>query len=106
MDGSDHYRKAEELAAKAEKYLGQEDGQGTAAVWAAGAQDHATLALAAAAGVGSGSQPAAGNSQENTTAAETLHYSPPPWVVQRHDGNFPEFPRVFMSLREPGTGPR
>jgi hypothetical protein len=49
MDGSDHYRKAEELAAKAEEYLGQGDGQDSAAVWAAVAQVHATLALATAA---------------------------------------------------------
>jgi len=48
MDGSDHCRKAGELAAKAEKYLGRGDGQDTAAVWAAVAQVHATLALAAA----------------------------------------------------------
>jgi hypothetical protein len=32
MDGSAHYRKAEELADKAEKYLGQGDGQESAAV--------------------------------------------------------------------------
>jgi hypothetical protein len=49
MAGTDHYLKAVELAAKAEKYLGQGDGQETAAVWAAVAQVHATLALAAAA---------------------------------------------------------
>jgi len=49
MDGSDHYRKAEELAAKAEEHLGRGDGQDTAAVWAAVAQVHATLALATAA---------------------------------------------------------
>jgi hypothetical protein len=48
MDGSAHYRKAEELAAKAGEYLGQGDGQDTAAVWAAVAQVHATLAVAAA----------------------------------------------------------
>ena len=48
MDGSDHYRKAEELAAKAEEYLGQGDGQDAAAVWAAVAQVHATLAVAEA----------------------------------------------------------
>jgi hypothetical protein len=35
MTGPDHYRKAEELAAKAHEYLGQGDGQGSAAVWAA-----------------------------------------------------------------------
>jgi hypothetical protein len=45
MDGSDHYRRAEELAAKAEEYLEQGDGQGTAAVWAAVAQVHAIFAL-------------------------------------------------------------
>ena len=47
MDGSVHYRKAEELAEKAEQYLGQGDGQESAAVWAAVAQVHATLARAA-----------------------------------------------------------
>ena len=45
MDGSAHCRKAEELAAKAEEYLGQGDGH--AAVWAAVAQVHVLLALAA-----------------------------------------------------------
>jgi hypothetical protein len=67
MDSSDHYRKAEELAAKAEKYLGQGDGQESTAVWAAVAQVHATLALAAATGAGSGSQAAAKSSQANAT---------------------------------------
>ncbi len=47
MDGPAHYRKAEELADKAEEYVGQGDGQESAAVWAAVAQVHATLALAA-----------------------------------------------------------
>ena len=47
MDGPAHYRKAEELAAKAAGYLGQGDGQDTAGVWAAVAQVHATLAVAA-----------------------------------------------------------
>jgi hypothetical protein len=44
----EHFRRAEELAAKASEYLGYGDGQGSAAVWAAVAQVHATLALAAA----------------------------------------------------------
>lgn len=48
MDGPGHYRKAEQLAAKASEYLGHGDGQDSAAVWAAVAQVHATLALAAA----------------------------------------------------------
>ena len=48
MTGPDHYRKAEELAAKAHEYLGRGEGQDSAAVWAAVAQVHATLALAAA----------------------------------------------------------
>ena len=48
MTGPDHFRKAEEFAAKAAEYLGQGDGQDTAAVWAAVAQVHATLAVAAA----------------------------------------------------------
>jgi hypothetical protein len=45
MTGPDHYRKAEELAEKAHAYLGQGDGQESAAGWAAVAQIHATLAL-------------------------------------------------------------
>jgi hypothetical protein len=45
MTGPDHYRKAEELTEKAHEYLEQGDGQGSAAVWAAVAQIHATLAL-------------------------------------------------------------
>jgi hypothetical protein len=56
MDSSDHHRKADELAAKAETYLRRRDGQETAAVWTAVAQVHAILALAAAAGAGSGRQ--------------------------------------------------
>ncbi len=52
MTGPDHYRKAEELAGKAHEYLGQGDGQDTAAVWAAVAQVHAALALAAATALG------------------------------------------------------
>jgi hypothetical protein len=51
-DGPDRYRKAEELAAKAHEYLGQGEGQDIAAVWAAVAQIHATLAFAAATAVG------------------------------------------------------
>ena len=43
-----YYGKAEELAAEARRYLGQEDGKGTAAVLAAVAQVHATLAVAEA----------------------------------------------------------
>jgi len=45
--GPEHFRRAEELAAKANEYLGQGGGQDSAAVWAAVAQVHATLALAA-----------------------------------------------------------
>ena len=47
MDGRAHFRKAEQFAAKAAEYLGRGDGQDTAAVWAAVAQVHATLAVAA-----------------------------------------------------------
>jgi hypothetical protein len=49
MTGPEHYRRAEELAAEAHKLLGQGDGQATAGVWAAVAQTHAVLALAATA---------------------------------------------------------
>ena len=52
MTGPDHYCKAEELTQKAHEYLGQGDGQESAAVWAAVAQIHATLALAAATALG------------------------------------------------------
>jgi hypothetical protein len=47
MDGRAHFRKAEQFADKAAAYLGHGDGQHTAAVWAAVAQVHATLAVAA-----------------------------------------------------------
>jgi len=52
MTGPEHFQRAEELAAKAAEYLGQGDGQDNAAVWAAVAQVHATLALATATGGG------------------------------------------------------
>ncbi len=52
MTGPVHYRRAEELAAEAHRLLGQGDGQATAGVWAAVAQTHAVLALAAATAVG------------------------------------------------------
>ena len=52
MTGPDHYRKAEEFAAKAHEYLGQGEGQDSATVWAAVAQIHATLALVAATALG------------------------------------------------------
>jgi hypothetical protein len=52
MTGPDHYSKSEELTAKAHDYLGQGQGQDSAAVWAAAAQIHATLALAAANALG------------------------------------------------------
>jgi hypothetical protein len=47
LTAQEHFRRAEELAAKAAEYLGQGDGQDSAAVWAAVAQVHASLALAA-----------------------------------------------------------
>ncbi len=47
MDGPEHYRRAEQLAAEAYRHLGQENEQ-AAATWAVVAQVHATLALAAA----------------------------------------------------------
>ena len=52
MTGPEHFRRAEQLTAEAHKHLGQGEGQATAAVWAAVAQVHATLALAAATAVG------------------------------------------------------
>jgi hypothetical protein len=52
MTGPDHYRQAEQLTAKAHDYLGQGEGQDSAAVRAAVAQIHATLALAAATALG------------------------------------------------------
>jgi hypothetical protein len=52
MTGPEHYRRAEELAAEAHRLLGQGDSQATAGAWAAVAQAHAVLALAAATAVG------------------------------------------------------
>jgi len=52
MTGPEHYCRAEEFAADAHKLLGQGDGQADAGVWAAVAQTHAVLALAAATAVG------------------------------------------------------
>ncbi len=52
MTGPEHFDMAEALAAEARKHLGQGEGQDTAAVWAAVAQVHATLALAAATALG------------------------------------------------------
>jgi hypothetical protein len=52
MGVPEHYRRAEELAAEAHRLLGQGDGQATAGVWAAVAQAHAVLALAAATAIG------------------------------------------------------
>ena len=52
MTGPEHYRRAEELAAEAHRLLGQGDGQATASAWAAVAQAHAVLALAATTAVG------------------------------------------------------
>ena len=51
MTGPDYDRKAEELTAKAHDYHEQGEGQ-SAAVWAAVAQIHTTLALAAATALG------------------------------------------------------
>lgn len=69
MTGPDHYLKAEELAAKAANYLGQGEGQESAAVWAAVAQIHATLALAAATALGK----TAADSHAWADAAGTKH---------------------------------
>ena len=68
MTGPDHYRKAEELAAQAREYLGRGEGQDSAAVWAAVAQIHATLALAAATALGT-----AADGHAWTDAAGTKH---------------------------------
>ena len=54
MDGRDHYLCAQEFAEEAHRRLGQEDGRNDATAWAALAQVHATLALAAATVVGQG----------------------------------------------------
>ena len=75
MDSSDHHRKAEELVAKAAEYLGRGDGQDTAGVWAAVAQVHATLAVAATLDrtqTGS-SHPEATTPQRRPEAARTSH---------------------------------
>jgi hypothetical protein len=60
MTGQEHFCRAEKLAVKTGEYLGQGDGQDTAAVWAAVAQVHATLAVAAANLAPAGSRAGAG----------------------------------------------
>jgi hypothetical protein len=57
MTGPEHFLRAEQLAEEAHNHLGQDDEQATAAVWAAVAQVHATLAVAAAIEAGAGSRP-------------------------------------------------
>ena len=52
MTGPEPYLRAEELAAEAHRLLGQTDSHATAGVWAAVAQTHAVLALAAGTAVG------------------------------------------------------
>ena len=52
MTGPERYLRAEELAAEAHRLLGRTDSHATAGVWAAVAQTHAVLALAAATAVG------------------------------------------------------
>jgi hypothetical protein len=52
MSGPEHYRRAEDLAAEAHRLLGQGDRQASASIWAAVAQAHAVLALAAATAIG------------------------------------------------------
>ena len=75
MDGPAHYRKAEELAAKAAEYLGHGDGQESASVWAAVAQVHATLAVAATSGPTQTGRthPEAATPQRHPEAARTSH---------------------------------
>ncbi len=71
MTGPEHFRRAEELAAKASEYLGHGDGQDSAAVWAAVAQVHASLALAAATMLNSeGRQQAAAAAFQPSSPAE------------------------------------
>jgi hypothetical protein len=47
MTGSQHFRRAEQLAEEAYRHLGQEGEEFVASAWSALAQVHATLALAA-----------------------------------------------------------
>ncbi len=56
MTGPEHFHRAEQLAEEAHDHLGPGDEQATAAVWAAIAQVHATLAVAAAIEAGSDSR--------------------------------------------------
>ena len=56
MTGPEHFLRAEQLAEEAHNRLGQGGEQATAAIWAAVAQVHATLAVAAAIESGSASR--------------------------------------------------
>lgn len=55
MTGREHFVRAEQLAEEAHNHLGPGDEQATAAAWAAVAQVHATLAVAAAIEAGTSS---------------------------------------------------
>jgi hypothetical protein len=101
MTGPEHFRKAEELAARAAEHPGQADGQDSAAVWAAVAQVHATLALAATSrepATSGGARPRSGRSMgragaraENMPRHERRNQAPTPgrsrvspWAVNGH----------------------
>jgi hypothetical protein len=71
MTAQEHFRRAEELAAKAAEYLGREGGQETAAAWAVVAQVHASLALAAAI-----MQDPEGRQQSEAAAPSPAHLPP------------------------------
>ena len=75
MTGPEYYRRAGQLAAKADEYLGQGEGQDTAGVWAAAAQVHATLALAAVTAVGS---PADGRARADVAGTRLSVQGPEP----------------------------
>jgi len=75
VTGPEHFRRAEQLAAAA-KHLGQGEGQDTAAVWAAVAQVHATLALAAATLNSEGRQQAMAAALQPGSSAGDASYPP------------------------------
>jgi hypothetical protein len=72
MTGSQHFRRAEQLAEEAYRHLGQEGEEFVASAWSALAQVHATLALAASTG------PAPGHRGQLASDLGSRRYTRPP----------------------------
>jgi hypothetical protein len=105
MTGPEHFLRAEHLAEEAHKHLGHGEGQATAAVWAAVAQVHATLAVAAAIEAGSARR----DRPEHPTpeiGPLLLGPGPGPATVRHHRPGPPDTarPHCYRGMPENGGG--